>query len=279
MNSFSPVYLQFLEFEKEHFGDTFPVVAYDPYMIRYSEYRFVLDSLHLNPSDTLLDIGCGYNIFPLFTASMDTATIGLDSDPANWRHLERRLQIVENHLQKRMPLSFQVSDATRPPLADASVDKVSAVSSIEHMFSASGDGDRLAVHSIASVLKPGGIACVTLPMSNGNPFHEAPHGDENFPHAYRLYTPEALEDRILNHPEFELVKLAYIAHRTPDPRHADRDFFVWWMSALKPRERWKWAWLNPILAAVFNPIVSREEGEANLCTTNTALICLRKIGA
>lgn len=276
MTEFPQHYVDFLDFETVHFGKTFPVVAYDPFMIRYSEYRFVLEYLNLQAGDTLLDLGCGYNIFPLFTAAQGVHTLGLDADPNSWRELERRLQIVERNMARTLPLSFHLGDATNPPIGNDSVDRVSAISAIEHMFTDAGDGDRLALAAIARVLKPGGLACITLPTSNGNPFHESRYGDEGFPHAYRLYSPEAIGERILSQPELELVTLQYIAHRTPDPRFVERDFFDWWMGSLKPKERWKWAWLNPIMAEVFNPVVSQEEGEADLLAANTALICLRK---
>lgn len=276
MSQFSQIYTDFLEFETTHFDKEYPVVAYDPFMIRYSEYRFVLENLALQPNDTLLDLGCGYNIFPLFTASKHVKTIGLDSDSGNWRKLKKRLKSVERNIGRSLPFDFQVGDATDPPLENESVDKVSAVSAIEHMFTDAGDGDRLALSGIARVLKPGGIACITLPTSNGNPFHEARHGDKNFPHAYRLYTPEAIAERILSHPQLTLVKWEYIAHRTPDPRFEERSFFNWWMGSLKHKERWKWAWLNPIMADVFNPIVSKEDGESDLLAANTALLCVQK---
>jgi SAM-dependent methyltransferase len=153
---------------------------------------------------------------------------------------------------------------------------VIAISSIEHMFSERGNGDQLAVESIARVLKPGGLAALSLPTSNGGPFHEAPQGDERFGAPYRLYTPEAVEERILSHPELERIQLVYLAHTTPDLRYSHLHFFRFWMDSLTPEERLKWAWANPILATIFNPIISQEEGERRLETVNTVLICLRK---
>ena len=53
----------FLDFEKHAFGESYPIAAYDPYMIRYGEYRFVLDMLPFRPGETVLDVGCEKNIF------------------------------------------------------------------------------------------------------------------------------------------------------------------------------------------------------------------------
>lgn len=143
------------------------------------------------------------------------------------------------------------------------------------MFCEQGQGDQLAVTHIARILKPGGLAVITLPMSGGGPFHEAPNGDERFGAPYRLYTPQALAERILFHPRLEVVSLRYLVYITPDPRYASHQFFRFWMG-LSPEERQKWAWANAILAAVFNPIASQEEGDRHLEQVNTALICLRK---
>ncbi len=155
------------------------------------------------------------------------------------------------------------------------MDKVLAISSIEHMFSPDGPGDQLALRSIACVLKPGGVGVITLPMSGEGGFHESPSGDARFGGPYRLYTPETLKERILSQPELEVVRWSYLAYTIPDP-YENSCFFHFWLAHLTPSERWKWAWAYPILATVFNPIVSREEGEKRLETVNTALICLRK---
>jgi len=49
----------FLEFELKVFGRDFPVASYDPYLIRYGEYRFALDMLAPRPGEVIMDVGCG----------------------------------------------------------------------------------------------------------------------------------------------------------------------------------------------------------------------------
>lgn len=264
-----------LAFEVYIFGKDFPIPAYDPYLIRYGEYRFAMEMLALCPGETVLDLGCGASIFGLFLAFLGARILAVDMDQKVGTELIARKTKVEQRIGSKLQVEFIEADATRLRLEPGSVDEVVAISSIEHMFSDRGPGDQLAVDAIARTLKPGGRAVITLPMSNGGPFHEAPYGDARYGGPYRLYTPDALRGRILSHPHMETVQLSYLAHTTPSP-YDHLFFFKFWMNSLTPEERWKWAWANPFLASVFNPIISCEEGEKRLDTVNTALICLRK---
>lgn len=272
----SNAFNRFLLFEKNVFGERFPIASYDPFLVRYGEYRFALDVLSIQPGETLLDLGCEANIFILYLAHLGARTIGVDLNPEVWAELEKKKQVVERSINQELEVKFKAEDATQLSLEPESVDKVVAISSIEHMFSEDGHGDQLAMQSIARVLKPGGLAALSIPMSNGGPFHEAPRGDRGFAAPYRLYTPEAVRERILSHPDLEKVHLYYLAQTTPDPRYEHLHFFRFWMDSLAPQERKQWAWATAILAGVFNPIVSEEEGERRLEAVNTALICLRK---
>ncbi len=60
----------------------------------------------------------------------------------------------------RLKVGLVQADASGPPLADESVDRATAVSTIEHVTGP--DGDRRA-GEIARVLKPGGVARLTVP--------------------------------------------------------------------------------------------------------------------
>lgn len=266
----------FLEFEKKVFGDSFPIANYDPSLIRYGEYRFVLETLILNPSQTVLDVGCEANILMLYLAYKGNIVTGVDLNPMVWVKLQDRKRQVEKATRQKLDITFKADDATRLSLEPNSFDTVIAVSSIEHMFSKNGNGDEMAVESIARVLKPGGLATITVPMSNGAPFHESPNGDARFGGSYRLYTPEVLKQRYLSNPALETLRLSYLANTTPDTRYPELHFHQFWLQALTEQERSKWAWAHPTLASIFNPIVTSEEGERRIGTLNTALICLRK---
>jgi SAM-dependent methyltransferase len=268
----------FLKFETDVFGEDFPIAHYDPYMIRYGEYRFVFESLDFSPGDVILDLGCEANILILYLAYLGGKMVGVDVDRKSLRELRKKKKFVEDATGRQLDITFKAQDATNLRLKAESVDKAVSISAIEHMYSKKGHGDQLAVDGLARVLKPGGLGIITVPMSNGNPFHEAPQGDAQFAGPYRLYTPEALQERLLSNPAMEPARVNYLAQTTPDPRYPNLHFFRFWMNTLTQEERLKWAWANPILVRVFNPIVSQEEGMTRLETVNTALVCLRKKG-
>jgi SAM-dependent methyltransferase len=266
----------FLLFEKQVFGDEFPIAKYDPALIRYGEYRFVLDELHLQPGMALLDLGCEQNIFMQYLAYRGVRILGVDINPKLQHPIDDLKRKVEKSTKVALDIRFKTDDATKLSLESESVDAVIAISSIEHMFSDKGHGDQLAVASIAHVLKTGGVAVITVPMSNGTPFHESPRGDARFAGPYRLYTPDKLAERYLSNSELEVVSLKYLANSTPDVRFSQMHFHQFWLQTLSANDRTKWNWVQPILASVFNPSVPAQEGEQRLEALNTALICLRK---
>jgi SAM-dependent methyltransferase len=274
---FAVEFFDFLQYEQTVFGEENPVSSYDPYFIRYGEYRFLLDQLTFSPTDTVLDMGCEANIFMLFLATRGLKVIGADIDPLAGVSLLEKQAVVEKASGKKLDVTFMVEDATALTLEAESVDKVIAVSSIEHMFSDKGHGDYLAVEGIQRVLKPGGKAVITLPTSNGLPFHESPTGDANFGYSYRLYTPGALEERILSHAHLKTVSHKYLAMAQVDPRYHANKFIEFWVKELTVEERKKWGWANAFLANFVNPILSKEAGEQNIVQANTALLCLQKV--
>jgi SAM-dependent methyltransferase len=164
-----------LEFEKEVFEELF-IPNYEPYLIRYGEYRFTLEMLSFDAGETVLDVGCESNIFILYLASLGVRALGVDIDRRAGRELQAKKRRVEQATGQKLDVTFQKQDATRLSLDAESVDKVVAISAIEHMFSERGHGDQLAMAGIAHVLKPGGLAAITVPMSNGGPFHDSPTG-------------------------------------------------------------------------------------------------------
>ena len=276
---FSEAFVDFLRFEQRAFGDPPPIAAYDPYLIRYGEYSFILDAVAFHPGERVLDLGCEANIFMLYLASKGLRVTGIDVDPEVAALVHERKLLTEQRLDQRLDVVFECRDATRLELESGAFDVVVATSSIEHMFSPEGDGDSLAVESIARVLKPDGVATITVPMSNGGAFHEAPNGDGQFAGPYRLYTPETLQARIASHPALRCTSLAYLMQRTPDERFPETYFSRFWAHDLSLEERLRWAWANPILASVFNPRVTADEGERDLDAVNTALVCLRKVAS
>ncbi len=132
-----------------------------------------------------------------------------------------------------------------------------SISSVEHMFSDDGrSGDVLAVLEARRVLRPGGRLVVTVPMSEGMPFHESRTGDDRYHLPYRLYTPAVLEERFHGLPGLDLVAQAYVPHRVPLPDAEANEFMQFWMDrSYEGRAEWDgWA---PILVDVFHARVPR----------------------
>ena len=272
---FPPLFADFLSFETRVFGEPAPIARYDPYLIRYGEYRFILESIAPKRGDVILDLGCEANLRMFFLAVRGADVIGVDMDEGLTGLIEERRELVRQVTGVEPSLRFVVQDATKLDLPSDSVDTVIATSSIEHMYTDEANGDECAVASIAHVLKPGGFAAITVPMSNGGPFHEAPKGDARFAGPYRLYTPETIRERFLSNPDLEVVRHAYLAQTTPDPRYDDLRFAGFWHSFTE-EEKLRWSWAYPILSGVFNPIVEAELGRRRESSLNTALVLLRK---
>jgi GT2 family glycosyltransferase/ubiquinone/menaquinone biosynthesis C-methylase UbiE len=274
-NPFPRPFTDFLSFETRVFGEPSPIALYDPYLIRYGEYRFILDTVIPKRGDTVVDLGCEANLLMLFLGIRGANVIGIDVDSDLIALIQERKKQVQRATGIDPSVRFQVEDATHLELEENSADFVIATSSIEHMFSTRGNGDQLAIEGIARVLRPGGLAAITVPMSNGTPFHECRSGDERFGGPYRLYTPEALRDRLLFHPALETLRVAYLAQTSLDPRYESMAFAEFWVG-LPADERLKWGWANPMLSAVFNPIVDSRVAHERESALNTALLLLRR---
>ena len=275
----SATFADFLRYERAVYGEDLFIPGYDPYLIRYGEYRFLLDHLRLEPGQRVLDIGCEANIFLPFAAAKGADVVGIDINPGAEAPLRDRMIAAEHALGMALPYRFECADATSYAPAGERFDVVMAMSAIEHFFTppdAGGDGDSLAIATVARCLRAGGLGVVTVPMSNGGDFFEVPGGDGRFGYSYRLYTLEKLYERLLGHPDLDVIDLRFLAQTTPDARYEQLKFHRFWAESLTAQERAKWAWANAILAATFNPAVSEAEASQRPGTMNTALIALRR---
>jgi SAM-dependent methyltransferase len=134
----------------------------------------------------LLDVGCGTGSF-LAGLSERYAPMGLDLHVPALRYT-----------QTRGPWPLIAGSADRLPLADGSLDAVTALDVIEHL-----DDDRGVVSELARVLRPGGVAVATVPA-----FQRlwSPH-DEALGHK-RRYRLEAFE-RLFTEAGLSVTRLSY----------------------------------------------------------------------
>lgn len=114
---------------------------------RCLEDPLVFNNLKLDRGLTLLDIGSSSTIFPLFVCSKGIRVWATDID-------DSVLKLKEN-AEKLGIINFrtEIQDARNLSYPDNYFDRVSAISTIEHIPN---DGDSLSVKEMSRVLKPGG---------------------------------------------------------------------------------------------------------------------------
>ncbi|MBU1998202.1 MAG: class I SAM-dependent methyltransferase [Candidatus Omnitrophica bacterium] len=126
---------------------------------RYVEYPFVIKNLPKPPA-RVLDVGCSGSFFPLLLASFGYESYGVDNRPYP----------ILNKI-KFPNFTFIQSDIRKTSFADSYFDAVTAISTIEHIgiggrYGMKDDleGDANAVKEIIRILKPKGVALITVPF-------------------------------------------------------------------------------------------------------------------
>jgi len=135
-------------------------------------YREIEQHSSLLKSDLVLNLGCG--------------------DYDRYRHFLERSGKVLNLDVKVSPIVDLIGDAHALPLKDNSVDSILCTQVFEHLLR-----PHTAICEVARVLKPGGIAVISVPQTNE--LHEEPFD-------YFRYTKYALM-HLANEAGLELVEL------------------------------------------------------------------------
>lgn len=127
---------------------------------RIIEYSWATRALDLRRGDLVLDIGSGTSSFPHMLAKegVDVIVLELDAERVRWQVRKRRATMRPGD-GRFFPL---VASATHLPLRDASIPRITAISSLEHI-----PDDEAVGREIGRVLAAGGIAAVTLPFTSG----------------------------------------------------------------------------------------------------------------
>jgi len=117
-----------------------------------SFYLWLIKLLKPSKGNLLIDISCGQGRLVTLAERLGLRTIGVDFALAG----------VQIGKEETPESSWVVGDGELLPLADACVDYVTHIGSLEHYINPA-----LGAKEIARILKPNGIACIMLPNSFG----------------------------------------------------------------------------------------------------------------
>ena len=116
--------------------------------------------LGLQPGVRVLDLGCGAGRHAFEALRRGASVLALDADEGELTSVAAMFAAMRE--AGEVPAGGQAravaGDATAMPLPDASVDVVIAAEVLEHI-----PADQAAIAEIARVLRPGGLAAVTVP--------------------------------------------------------------------------------------------------------------------
>jgi SAM-dependent methyltransferase len=126
---------------------------------RLIEYPWATRALNARRGDLVVDIGSGTSSYPHMLAKegLDVVVIELEPERVRWQQAKRRATQRPGD-GRFLPV---VADATRLPIRDQALARVSAVSSLEHI-----PDDAAVGQEIGRTLAAGGIAVLTLPFTS-----------------------------------------------------------------------------------------------------------------
>jgi SAM-dependent methyltransferase len=126
---------------------------------RIIEYPWATRALDLRRGDLVLDIGSGTSSYPHMLAKegVDVVVLELDADRVRWQLAKRRATARPGD-GRFFPL---VASATAMPIRSASVTRIAAISSLEHI-----PDDEAVGRELGRVLAANGIAALTLPYTS-----------------------------------------------------------------------------------------------------------------
>jgi SAM-dependent methyltransferase len=185
----------------------------------------------LGEQQTLLDCGAGTGLFAEEMAAHCRVLV-LDDHEESLRRLRVRFR----------PEQVLRVSAEGIPLAEASIDAVTALDVLEHI-----EGDRAAVREMARVLRRGGVAVVTVPAGM------ALWSDwDTVLHHYRRYDREQLR-ALFGSADWEILHVNYTNVAVYPVVWCVRKWRAWRKSGTAGRteDRIPPRWLNRVLRALF----------------------------
>jgi len=153
------------------------------------------DRLPIEPGTRLLDLGCGAGRHAFEAARRGAEVVALDTDHGELERVRAVAAAMAETAEIQAPASIisAAGDATRMPFPDGSFDLVIAAEVLEHI-----PADQSAMNEISRMLRPGGIAAVTVPAwlpervcwALSDDYHNVPGGH------VRIFTRRELETKL-----------------------------------------------------------------------------------
>jgi SAM-dependent methyltransferase len=114
----------------------------------------------VRPGDRLLDLGCGAGRHAFEALRRGAHVVALDTDEGELQQVTSMFAAMSEagEVPAHTSASAVIADATAMPFPDGSFDRVIAAEVLEHI-----PADQAAMNEIARVLRPGGVAAVTVP--------------------------------------------------------------------------------------------------------------------
>ena len=204
---------------------------------RCLEDPLVYNNLKLEKGLKLLDIGSSTTIFPLFVCSKEITVVATDID-------DRVLNLKNDaNILKLEDFRAEMQDARKLPYADNYFDRISAISTLEHIPN---DGDSKAIKEMARVLKEEGILVITVPYG-----YFEDERQQYISYYQRVYNKEDILKKLIHPSGLEIVQIRFFGE-------TNFNFMKYWQmtpSLFKP----VFSWSQPIFSKLFLKIVDNIE--------------------
>lgn len=237
-----------------------PFLGGVPYS-RYIEYPLALSLAGDMHGKRILDIGSGRRArFPLYLLSNLSAGHVFATDINDYGDSHARLAERVRPASSEVRFSSEPQDATELSYDDSQFDVVFALSTVEHI---PGEGDSIATAEIGRVLRPGGVAVISVPFTSGGHKEEfrrfdvagREHDDEVF--YERTYDAVSVEARLLEPLGLEPVERVFFG----EPSFQFWSVFYYRLLVLPPWHQWltlPFRATMPLLSSVFLDQVESE---------------------